>query len=161
MEMTKDAQLALLSAMNKRIKPALDDAKAAARNALLEDFQESGNDRHAILIDTTKVGEVGISYSEAQPVIKAERSQEALAFLTELGLTDVTPKKGWGQHFSIAGKDVICTDTGEVVDFLLWQPSMAKTAAVRGCKPEDVLAAFQGQLPTDEIIGLLEGGRTK
>lgn len=161
MEMTKDAQLALLSAMNKRIKPALDDAKAAARNALLEDFQESGNDRHAILIGTTKVGEVGISYSEAQPVIKAERSQEALAFLTELGLTDVTPKKGWGQHFSIAGKDVICTDTGEVVDFLLWQPSMAKTAAVRGCKPEDVLAAFQGQLPTDEIIGLLEGGRTK
>lgn len=158
MEMTKDAQLALLSAMNKRIKPALDDAKAAARNALLEDFQESGNDRHAILIGTTKVGEVGISYSEAQPVIKAERSQEALAFLTELGLTDVTPKKGWGQHFSIAGKDVICTDTGEVVDFLLWQPSMAKTAAVRGCKPEDVLAAFQGQLPTDEIIGLLEGG---
>ena len=157
MEMTKDAELALLSAMDKRIKPALDDAKAAARNALLEDFQESGNDRHAILIGTTKVGEVGISYSKAQPVIKAERLQEALAFLTELGLTDVTPKKGWEQHFSIAGENVICTDTGEVVDFMLWQPSEAKTAAVRGCKPEDVLAAFQGQLPTDEIIGLLEG----
>ena len=157
MEMTNDEQLALLAAMDKRIKPALDDAKSAARNALLESFAETGNDRHAILVGSTKVGEVGISYSKAQPVIKSERTEDALAFLADLDLVDITPKKGWEQHFSAAGNDVICTDTGEVVDFMMWQPSVAKSAAVRGCKPEDVLNAFQGQLPTDQIIGLLEG----
>lgn len=157
MEMTKDEKLALLSAMDKRIKPALDEAKSTARNALLESFQETGNDRHAILVGSTKVGEVGISYSKAQPVIKPERKEDALAFLAELDLVDITPKKGWEQHFSAAGGSVICTDTGEVVDSMMWQPTMAKTASVRGCKPEDVLAAFQGQLPTEEIIGLLEG----
>lgn len=157
MQLTNDEQLALLSAMDKRIKPALDDAKSAARNALLEDFQQTGNDRHAILVAGQKVGDVGISYSKAQPVIKSDQMAEALAFLGSLGLTETSPAKGWENHFAKAGDDIICTDTGEVVGFLLWQPSMAKTAAVRGCKPEDVLTAFQGQLPTEEIIGLLKG----
>ena len=120
MELTNDEQLALLVAMDKRLKPALDDAKSEARARLMDGFGKTGDDRHAIRVGTEKVGEVGISYSKAEPVITADKREEAM-------------------------------------DFLLWQPSAAKNAVVRGCKPEDVLGAFQGRLPSEQILALIEG----
>lgn len=157
MELTNDEQLALLVAMDKRLKPALDDAKSEARARLMDGFGKTGDDRHAIRVGTEKVGEVGISYSKAEPVIMADKQEEALDYLRSIGLTTESPSTGWQRHFALVGDKVVCTDTGEAVDFLLWQPSAAKNAVVRGCKPEDVLGAFQGRLPSEQIMALIEG----
>ena len=154
---TSDERLALLEAFNKRLKPALDEAKAEARQSLLESFERDHADRRAILVGTEKVGEVGISYSSASPYIFPDKSAEAIAYLSEIGLTETAPAKGWEKHFSYIGGEVVCNDTGEIVDWAGWNPKAAKGASVRGCKPEDVLEAFGNRLP--DITALLEEGR--
>ena len=71
---------------------------------------------------------------------------------------EVVPAKGWEDHFEMIGGDVVCKDTGEVVEWAGWQPEAVKTATVRGCKPEDVLAALGSRIEAVDVAGLLEGG---
>lgn len=155
--MNNDEKLALLEAFNKRLKPALDDAKAEARQALLEDYETTHSDRRAILVGDEKVGEVGISYSTAAPFIFDDRRQEALEYLSAIGLTETVPIRGWEKHFFLSGGEIVCADTGEVVDWAGWNPKAPKSASIRGCKPDDVLQAFGNKLP--DITALLEEGR--
>jgi hypothetical protein len=103
MEITKDEQLAFLTALDKRIKPALDDAKAEARQSLMDAFAQDGTDRRAILVGGEKVGEVGISYSKAAPYIYAEQMNAALEFLRQVGLVQEAPAKGWEEQFDLIG----------------------------------------------------------
>ena len=103
MEYTQDERLAVLTAMQKQIKPALDEAKAIARQEIMEGFAETHTDRRAIIVGDEKVGEIGISYSKAAPVILKERMDEAVAFLDSIGMADIVPKKGWEAHFAKAG----------------------------------------------------------
>ena len=154
--LTKDEQLATLEALSKRIKPILDDLKSDVRNELLEACKENGVDRKAILVDGQKVGEVGISYSTAKAAIYPGREKEALEYLTEQGLTEVVPVKGWEKAFARVGNSVANQETGEILDFLYWEPSVAKSASVRGCQPKAVLDAFNGKIDANTIIGLLE-----
>lgn len=105
MMLTGSERLALLVALDKRVKPALGDAKDAARQSLIEAQAQDGTDRRAIMVGGVKVGEVGVSYSKPCPCISPERMDDAIAFLSELGLVDMTPKRGWESHFScVAGK---------------------------------------------------------
>ena len=68
---TKDEKLALLCALDKRVTPALKDAKDEARAEIMDAYAENGTDRKAILVGGEKVGEVGISYSKPAPFIYA------------------------------------------------------------------------------------------
>lgn len=154
--LTKDEKLALLEAMNKKLKPMLDDAKGEAKLELMDMCRENGIDRRAIMAGGQKVGEVGISYTTAKPAIVPGKEKEALEYLAEMDLVDWVPKKGWEKHFSKAGDAVVDTESGEICGFLFWAPSIAKTAALRGCKPDDVLAAIQPKLEGNDIMGLLE-----
>ena len=61
MEYTQDERLAVLTAMQKQIKPALDEAKAIARQEIMEGFAETHTDRRAIIVGDEKVGEIGVS----------------------------------------------------------------------------------------------------
>ena len=83
--------------------------------------------------------------------------KEALEYLTEQGLTEVVPVKGWEKAFARVGNSVANRETGEILDFLYWEPSVAKSASVRGCQPDDVIQAMQGKLNGETIMGLLEG----
>lgn len=157
MEITKDEQLAFLTALDKRIKPALDDAKAEARQEIMDRYAEDGTDRKAILVGGEKVGEVGISYSKAAPYIYRERMADALDFLRQVGLVTETPAKGWETKFDLIGGQVVYKPTGEVVEWAGWSPKAAKTAAVRGCKPEDVMRAFGPRLASVDAVALLDG----
>lgn len=157
MNITKDEQLALLTAIDKRVSPALKDAKDEARADLMEAFAENGTDRKAILVGGEKVGEVGISYSKAAPFIFADRMDEAIAFLRQEGLVEESPAKGWEQSFDLIGGEVVYKPTGEVVEWAGWNPKAAKTAAVRGCKPEDVIRAFGNRLQSVDAFALIEG----
>ena len=157
MEITKDEQLAFLTALDKRIKPALDDAKAEARQEIMDRYAEDGTDRKAILVGGEKVGEVGISYSKDVPYIYRERMADALDFLRQVGLVTETPAKGWETKFDLIGGQVVYKPTGEVVEWAGWNPKAAKTAAVRGCKPEDVMRAFGPRLASVDAVALLDG----
>lgn len=157
MNITDSERLALLTALDKRLKPQLANAKDAARQSLLEAQAADGTDRRAIMVNGVKVGEVGVSYTKAAPYIRPERMNDAIECLAELGLVDTVPAKGWESHFTYAGGRVICTDTGETVDWAGWEPSAAKPASVRGCKPEDVMEAFGERLTAVDPIALLGG----
>lgn len=157
MEITKDERLAFLAALDKRVNPALDDAKAEARAEIMDRYAEDGTDRKAILVGGEKVGEVGISYSKAAPYIYAEQMTAALDFLRQVGLVQEAPAKGWEQSFDLIGGKVVYKPTGEVVEWAGWNPKSAKTAAVRGCKPEDVMRAFGPRLASVDAVALLDG----
>lgn len=157
MDVTKDERLAFLVALDKRVKPALDDAKSEARESLMGAFAEDGTDRRAILVGGEKVGEVGVSYSKAAPYIYRERMADALDFLRQVGLVDEAPAKGWETKFDLIGGQIVYKPTGEVVDWAGWQPRAAKGASVRGCKPEDVMRAFGPRLLSVDATALLDG----
>lgn len=157
MEITKDERLAFLAALDKRVKPALDDAKAEARAEIMDRYAEDGTDRKAILVGGEKVGEVGISYSRPAPFIYAEQMPAAMDFLRKVGLVQETPAKGWEQQFDLIGGNVVYKPTGEVVEWAGWNPKAAKTAAVRGCKPEDVARAFGPRLASVDAVAFLDG----
>lgn len=156
MTMTQDERLALLVAMDKQLSPALREAKAEARDRLLEACAADGTDRRAIRVGGQKVGEVGVSYAKGAPVILGGAEEEAIAYLRQLGLTEERPAAGWEESFAQAGADVVCTATGEVVPWATWKPSAPKGASVRGCKPEQVVAALQGRVGDGGIAALLE-----
>ena len=155
---TKDERLALLVALDKKIQPELKAAKDEARQAIMDGYAQDGTDRKAILVGGEKVGEVGISYSKPAPYIYAERMRDALAFLSEHDLVDVVPAKGWEKEFELIGGKVVHKESGEVVDWAGWQPKAPKTAAVRDCKPEDVMRAFGPRLSGVDAVALIEGG---
>lgn len=157
MEITKDEALALLCAIDKRVQPALRDAKDEARAALMDAYAEDGTDRRAILVGGEKVGEVGVSYGKAAPYIYGERTAEALEWLMERDLVDIAPAKGWESHFELIDGAVVFRETGEVVDWAGWSPRAAKAASVRGCRPEDVARAFGGRLRGVDAYALIEG----
>lgn len=155
--LTSDEKLAVLEAMMKKLKPLLDEAKGEAKLELMEMCRQMGVDRKAIMVGEQKVGEIGITYSTAKPAIMPGREKEALGYLAEMGLVEYVPKKGWEKAFAKAGDAVVDTENGEICDFLYWEPSVAKTAALRGCKPDAVLEAIQPKLEGNDIMGLLEG----
>lgn len=158
---TADERLAFLEALNKTLNDKkeglLTEAKAEARSELLGLFDSHGVDRRALIVGGRKVGEVGISFSQPKAAIKGERRAEALEFLLENGLAEITPVRGWEGHFAKVGTDVMFADTGELVDWALWDEGGAKAAAVRGCKPQEVMEAFgprlQGQTVTNLLLG--------
>lgn len=157
MEITKDERLAFLAALDKRVKPALDDAKAEARAEIMDRYAEDGTDRKAILVGGEKVGEVGISYAKAAPYIYREQMPAALEFLRQVGLVQESPAKNWEKQFDLIGGKVVYKPTGEVVEWAGWNPKAAKTAAIRGCEPEDVMRAFGPRLEGADAIAVLDG----
>lgn len=157
MQITEGERLALLVAIDKRLSPALKEAKDAARDDLMASYTEDGTDRKAVKVGDEKVGEVGISYSKPAPFIYGGCEKEALDFLHPLGLTEEVPKKGWEKEFELIGGDVVHKATGEVVAWAGWQPKAPKTASVRGCKPEDVMRAFGPRLGGMDAAALLDG----
>lgn len=154
---TKDERLALLVALDKKIQPELKAAKDEARQAIMDGYAQDGTDRKAILVGGEKVGEVGISYSKPAPFIYAERTEYALRFLAEHGLTETVPAKGWERDFDLVAGQVVYKPTGEVCDWAGWSPKAPKTAAVRDCKPEDVMRAFGPRLGGVDAVSLIEG----
>lgn len=160
MSFTKEEKLALLVAMDKQLKPELETAKAEARAELMEAAAKGQSDRKPLLVGGAKVGEVGVSYSKPAPYIPADMMPRALEELEALGLVDKAPAKGWERHFACTTDGaIVCIDTGEQVDWLLWEQGTAKTAAVRGCKPEDVMRAFGSRLEGQSAMALLGGAR--
>lgn len=157
MEVTRDEELAFLKALQKQVKARLDVLEAEAKDEVLAGYIEDGTDRRSIIINGAKVGEIGLSYNKAKPAIIPGRELEALVYLGDRGMTHLEPNKDWEKRFTRAGSKVVDIDTGEVVEWAEWLPQTAKTAAIRGCKPQDVLDALGAKLQGMPVAGLLEG----
>lgn len=148
----------MLAALQKTIEPRLKDSTAAARAALMESFSADGTDRRAIIANGEKVGEVGMSYASAKPAIIPGREAEALGHLRAMGLTAEVPVAGWEKHFTHVADTVVEAESGAVCDWAVWEGRRPKNAAVRGLKPEDVIAAMAPKLGGRGFAALLEGG---
>ena len=91
--LTSDERLALLAAVDKKVGPALKEAKAEACAQLMERCAEDGTDRRAVTVGGEKVGTVGVSYAKARPVILD--APAAIECLRGMGLTEAgrTPSR--------------------------------------------------------------------
>lgn len=152
-EMTEDERLAILKAISEAIKGPFEDAKNDRKDKLVEKAVNGEGDRESLMVGGVKVGEVSVSYSKPTVAIIPGHEQEALEYLKELGLakTEIVPVKGWQSHFTRIANGIVERESGELCDFLEWEPSRPKSATLRGCKPQDVLPAYRaahGELPT-------------
>lgn len=154
--LTADERLALLAAIDKKVGPALKDAKSEACAGLMERCAEDGTDRRAVTVGGAKVGTVGVSYAKARPVIVDMPA--ALACLREMGLTEEVPAKGWEGSFACVAGTVVAEDTGEACAWAAWEPERPKGASVRIDAPQKVLDAFGARLAGTDPLALLEGG---
>ena len=156
--LTDDEALAFMEAVNKAMKPNLDDAKGAARQALLEQFERDGKtDRQGIFIDGEKVGDTSLRYTGGKITIKPGYEAEALEHLYELGLTQMVPAKGWEERFTRIGSEIADVETGEIVTWAEFTPKTAGTAVIKGFKPETVFAALMAMLGSGGVTSLLLG----
>lgn len=157
MELTRDEELALLKALAKKVKERLDVLEFQAKDEVMAGYIENGTDRRSIIIEGVKVGEIGLSYSKAKPAIKPGFERWALTYLDSCGLVEYKPATGWEKRFARVGAQVVDQETGEVMEWAEWLPQTASTAAIRGCKPDDVVQAFGPKLDGFAFAGLLEG----
>lgn len=153
--LTNDERLALLAAIDRKVAPALKEAKAEACAELMDRCAEDGTDRRAVMVDGRKVGTVGVSYAKERPAIID--MPEALACLRGMGLVEEAPARGWEGHFANVAGTVVAKETGEAVEWAVWEPQRPKGAAVRVDDPQKVLDAFGARLSGDPLA-LLEGG---
>lgn len=153
---TDDERLALLAAIDRKVSPALKEAKAAACAELMERCAEDGTDRRAVVVGGQKVGTVGVSYAKAHPVILD--MPQALECLREMGLTEEAPARGWEDAFTAVAGTVVAKDTGEAVPWAVWEPERPKGASVRVSDPQKVLDAFGARLSDGNPLALLEEG---
>ena len=147
-------RLAVLVALEKRVKEAAEDAKAEARYELEALYDKTGADRMAITVGDTKVGEVGMSHGKPKPVIQSP--EKAFKWLDERDLIKWEPVKGWEKSVTIAGDKVLDKETGEVLEWAIVDRG-ANRVAIRGCKPEDVIEAHQLLGESINVQGLLGG----
>lgn len=167
--MELEERLALANAIEKRAKKIADECKQTLRDDLLA----SGYDRKSIIINGSKIGEVSISYTKPKPCVLFDKSKEAFDFFIANGLVDCTKIEqvlctDWYKRFSLVGDQVIFNETGEVCDFLIWQPSTISRVNINGCKSSDDLnkaeqskftgvdVVFSNKLNSAEVFGLLE-----
>lgn len=153
---THDENLALLTAIDKQVGPALKEARDAACAELMARCAENGTDRRAVLVGGEKVGEVGVSYAKAHPVIIDMGA--AIECLRAMGLTEEVPRKGWEEAFTVVAGEVVSKDTAELCDWAIWEPSRPKGAAVRIKDSQVVLDAFGARLAGGNPLALLEEG---
>lgn len=154
-ELTFDEELAMLEAIQKKVKTRLDELKGAAKDELMDAYEKNGIDRRSIKANGSPIGKVSIRFTKAKPTINPARKAQALEALTAMGLTEVVPVKGWEKRFTYCGDIVLDAESGELAEWALWETEKPYCAMVTGCKPEDVLDAMSTKLQGENIIGLL------
>lgn len=159
-EMTKtitaDEELALMRVLKKRIDNRVKELEGEAKDELLGFYDTCGIDRRQVKANGQNVGTISVVFSKPKAAIDPLRKAKALDYLASCGLTEETPVKGWEERFAQCGEDVIDCKTGEVVDFLLWEPQRPK--AVRtAVKEQEAVAALRPLVGEMSATALLEG----
>lgn len=154
-DLTFDEELSMLVALQKKVEKRLDELKGAAKDELMDAYEENGIDSRRIKANGSPIGAVSITFTKAKPVINPARKAQALEALTAMGLTEVVPVKDWEKRFTHCGDIVLDAESGELAEWALWEIEKPYCTKVTGCKPEDVLDAMSAKLQGENIIGLL------
>ena len=157
-------KLALLTALQKMVKSALDDTRAEANEELLEAFEEDGVTKKALRLGGVKVGDFivvmstgkwritdsaafldfALTYGFAREIrsIKSEYLNEVLNHLErefpEALEVTVEPDPKWENYVENVAGTPTYLDSGEVVPGIEFVGQTVKNTQVRGCKPEEV-----------------------
>lgn len=154
--MDRKTEVAVLTAMQKVIKEALDEKRPRLDAEMRQALEEDGVEKKAIMIEGNKVGEIGWSFSKPtlaytdfdafksylldagllrQKVsIAGSPTAEEVAVLCEDYPHLFTPDYEFDialELFTERNGEVVCTATGEVVDFVSVVGRLPKSTAVR------------------------------
>lgn len=163
MALTNDERLAAQRAIAKLVNAAVKDSESAAKAEFLEMHETHGVKQRVIRIGDEEVGIIYATKHKPKVIISPLSKPEAIAFLSEHGLTltEEKPAEGWEAHFIRADDHVEYVDeNGEchpAPPCFVWSYGY-DGAAIKGCEPEDVLPLVMPELQGS--IQLLLGGDT-
>ena len=153
---TADEELALMRVLKKRIDNRVKELEGEAKDELLCLYDSCGIDRRHLTPTAQNGAPPSRGSSKPLSAIAPLPNAKALDSLASCGLTEETPVKGWEERFAKCGDDIIDCKTGEVVDFLLWEPQRPK--AVRtAVKEQEAVAALRPLVSGMSATALLEG----
>ncbi len=156
MEYTEE--LAALKAIQKQVNERVKELEFSIKREMLDQDGGEVSDRRKISVAGYEVGTYILVTPKLSAQIVPGREAEALSFLTDLGLTEVTPVKGWEKAFIEVGGKALHKDTGEFSEAIQFYPSGAAYVRANGFKPETVKDAFQARgIEQREIYALLGG----
>lgn len=143
--MERNERIAALRTLKGMVEAALKDEEAGLKTQMLAAYEETGMDRLSVRVGNVEVGKATIIPASEAAQIVPGRESEALDFLSELGLTETTPVKGWEKQFELIGGRAMHKATGEVSDAIEYRPSKAPYVRFTGFKPETVRTAFRAR----------------
>lgn len=175
---------AVLTAMQKQVKSALDSAREEADGELCQMNEAMGVDKVTVKIGDAEVGTFSVKYSKEgwaftdmeafqefaltygfaheRRSIRPEYMELAIELVSrecpEAVATDVEVDKGWEKLIAEVGGVPCYLDSGEAVPGIAKVPRGLAGSMLRGCEPEKVMPALAGVLGPAGIAALLEGG---
>lgn len=158
MQLTNDQKIVLGSVIIGKLKDVVDEAKDTEKAYILEAYEGMGIKSREIRVGSQKLGSMTVSVTESFDIADYDQAYE---YLDSIGMLDKRPRTGWQKRFfkDDDGK-VICTDTGEVVTFLV--PTTKLTPTVRLEKDEEkIRSAFEkvfGEVPSLMLLNAVEDG---
>lgn len=184
--MKPNERLAVLTAVSKMAKAALDEARAEAEARMQAAFAEDGTDRARLMLDGTEVGSVTLKvdrtgWEACDPEaffaflrdngqlsvahrIRPECEGEAWALLhderPDMFYDEEEPDPGFLKTLERLGDAVVVSGTDVVVPGVRPCPAKPRGIAVTGCRPQVVgpIAARMGGL---DALLLPEGGEAR
>lgn len=164
MQLTTNEKLAVLTAMSKQVKSALDEVRKEAEEQMAERFDKEGVDRARLMLDGEEVGSVTVrsdrkgwevcdreAYDEflrdngqmrTRHVLRPEHVLEAWIALGEerpwMFEVEERPDPDFEKAFERVGDAVVVSGTDVVVPGVRPCRAKAQGIMVRGCTPRQV-----------------------
>lgn len=159
----RNAKLAALKELQKRVKDEIELIEAPIKRDLLEEFTDDRTrDRAPVYVGDVKVGNYIVVPPRLEPRIIPGREEEAVSFLQSLGLTQPQPIKHWEDSFVNVGGKAVHQASGAVCDAIELGFSKAPFVRSDGFKREKTKEAFQAlgnsEFLIENIVGFLEEG---
>lgn len=181
--MNANERLAVLTAVSRIAKAALDEARARAQEELAAAFAESGTDRARLMLDGTEVGALTLKTDrKGWEVTDPEAFEEFLADNGQLSVTrrlkpecqheawallheehphmfeeERKPEQAFLKTFERAGDAVVVSGTDVVVPGVSPCPAKVTGIMVTGCRPQ-VVGPIAARLGGLDALLLPEGG---
>ena len=167
--MRVNEEMAVLTALQKIVKARLDEARAAADEALLAEYAEDGTTKKALKLGGIKVGDyivvlnkgqwavsdraafedfaLAYGFAEARQSIRPEYMAAVVGLVArempEAILEEVRLDPKWESYVANVAGVATYLDSGMAVPGLEYTGQTVKGTQVRGCRPEDVAPILQ------------------
>lgn len=161
---------AILTSLQKAIKPESDQARHDANEALRELYEQTGTDRVRVKLGDVEIGTFSLTFEKdsfevtdraafddfclangfgheelfVKPEWKKQAAEELATHYPEGVETRVVLEKDMDKLFKNVDGVYVVDGTNEVIPGIRPKPKTIKNTQMRGCKPEDVIPALKG-----------------